>query len=266
MLRSCMTQPSAARPRLDEMRGVLDHFDDFPNSLLFPVTEYDVETGYSHWVRTYDGPNPAIAREEPAVRALLADVAPATALDAACGTGRHAAWLAEAGHKVIGVDATAAMLAVAQEKVPDGDFRLGRLEALPVEDASVDFLTCALALEHIPDLGPAFLEFARVLRPGGRAVVSDMHPAWKATGGVAAFPMPDGSRGVPFVAGYTHQMSDYIRGFLDAGFVMRGCDEPTVVEETLSIFPSFRNYPEATRQAFLGQPFVVVWDLTRAAN
>ena len=263
MIRSCASHPSAARQRVDEIRTILDHFDDIPNSLLFPVTEYDVETGYSHWARTYDGPNPAIEREEPIVRELLADVAPGMALDAACGTGRHAAWLAQLGHKVIGVDTTEAMLAIARGKVEGADFRRGGLEALPVDDASIDVLTCALALEHVPTLEPAFREFARVLRPGGQAIVSDMHPMWKTTGGVARFPTDDGSPGVPFVAGFTHQLSDYIRAFLGAGFVMQGCYEPSVQEETLALFPSSRTYPAATRQAFLGQPLIVIWHLTR---
>jgi ubiquinone/menaquinone biosynthesis C-methylase UbiE len=171
--------------------------------------------------------------------------------------------LSQLGHRVIGVDTTEAMLAVAREKVPAADLRRGVLEALPVDDASVDVLTCALALEHVADVEPVFREFARVMRPGGQAVVSDMHPVWRMTGGVAAFPTEDGSRGIPFVAGFTHQISEYARAFLGAGFTMRACIEPTVQEETLQILPSFSVYPEATRQAFLGLPFVVIWHLAR---
>jgi ubiquinone/menaquinone biosynthesis C-methylase UbiE len=264
MIRSCITQPSVARRRVEEIRNILGHFDKFPHSLELPITEYDVEAGYSRWSRSYDGPNPAIEREEPVVRGLLAETTPGTALDAACGTGRLAAALTELGHKVIGVDATEAMLGIARGKLPDADFRRGSLDAMPVEDASIDVLTCALALEHVRDLGPVFREFARVLRPGGQAILSDMHPVWKTTGGVAGFPTEDGSLGVPFVAGFTHQLSEYIDAFLVAGFTMNGCIEPRVSEETLSLFPSNRTYPEATREAFLGLPFVVIWHLTRS--
>jgi ubiquinone/menaquinone biosynthesis C-methylase UbiE len=68
------------------------------------------------------------------------------------------------------------MLAKARAKLPQGDFREGDLAALSVETASVDAVVCALALVHLRDLGPAMAEVARVLRPGGRVIVSDVHP------------------------------------------------------------------------------------------
>ncbi len=263
MIRACIAEPTIARRRVAEIRDILDHFDEMPHRLELPVTEHDVETGYSRWAPNYDGPNPAIEREEPAMRSLLSALTPGTALDAACGTGRHAFTLAELGHNVIGVDATEAMLAIARGKVPTADFRRGTLDALPVEDASVDVVTCALAVEHVRDLDPVFREFARVVRPGGQVILSDMHPVWRTTGGVAGFPTDDGSLGVPFVAGFTHQVSEYIGAFLAAGFTMKACIEPLVDEETLHIFPSNRIYPDATREAFLGLPLVVIWHLTR---
>jgi len=70
---------------------------------------------------------------------------PGTALDAACGTGRHARYLHARGHRVIGVDASPAMLEVAREALPDADLRLGNLTALPLETASVDLAVCSLA-------------------------------------------------------------------------------------------------------------------------
>ena len=104
------------------------------------------------------------------------------------------------------------MLDLARAKVPGADFRIGTLEALPVEDASVDLVTCALALTHVPALRPVVGEFARVLRPGGRAILSDVHPFMAMTGGVAAFPAPDGARGVPYVENIVHQASEYVDG------------------------------------------------------
>ena len=111
MIRSVIAQPSRARARVDEVRAIIDRFDEFPQSLEFPVSAHDVEDGYARWAPSYDGPNPAIEREEPIVRQLLAGIPPGRALDAACGTGRHAAILAKLGHSVIGVDTTDAMLA-----------------------------------------------------------------------------------------------------------------------------------------------------------
>lgn len=97
-------------------------------------------------------------------------------LDAACGTGRHAGYLAAAGHEVIGVDASEEMVRRARAKHPRLDFRRGELAALPVADDAVSAAVCALALSHLPELTTAVGELARVLRPGGQLVISNPHP------------------------------------------------------------------------------------------
>lgn len=68
---------------------------------------------------------------------------------------------------VTGVDPSVGMRANA--RVPEGVTLLeGRAEAIPLPDASVDFLSMGYALRHISDLTAAFSEFHRVLKPGGR--------------------------------------------------------------------------------------------------
>ncbi|HEY5172754.1 MAG TPA: methyltransferase type 11, partial [Acidimicrobiia bacterium] len=95
MIRNCVTTPSAARPRVAEIRDIVATFDELPYSLTIPLTEHGVEDGYTRWAPRYDGPNPAIACEQPIVDRMIAEAHPGVALDAACGTGRHAAELAE---------------------------------------------------------------------------------------------------------------------------------------------------------------------------
>jgi len=263
LIRTCFTEPERSPARIDEIRTIIERYDEFPYSIEFTVTEHDVVPGYTKWSETYDGPNPAIAAEEPVVHALIDALPTGDALDAACGTGRHAAYLAGRGHQVIGVDATDAMLDVARAKVPEADFRIGAMEALPVGDASVDLVTCALALTHVPDLAPVMREFARVLRPGGHIVLSDIHPIAAATGAIAGFPTADAFTKVPYVVNIVHHVSEYLAAFRAAGLVADDCIEVMGDDDVVAANPGYTTLPEACRHALLGWPYLLVWGLSR---
>ena len=97
-------------------------------------------------------------------------------LDVAVGTGlvaRQAIALTRDAQLVTGLDASAGMLAEAQQQLGIGLIH-GSGEQLPIADASVDFVTVGYALRHFADLRQTFLEFRRVLRPGGRLVILEI--------------------------------------------------------------------------------------------
>lgn len=262
LMRQIVTADDAAvAKRIAEIRRVIDSWEQPPYSLGSDTEELDRATGYAAWSQSYDDEtNPLIDCEQPLVWELLDHIPPGRAVDAACGTGRHATRLAALGHEVVGVDATPEMVAIARSKVPSGSFVLGRLEALPLPDASADLVVCALALTHLPDLAPALLEFGRVVKPGGRVVLSDIHPASVMIIGQAFFPHADGR--LAWVRNHVHWPSAYLAAFRSGGLRVRSCAEPQTEFEHLPRMPN-RVLPEATRAAFLGLPFALIWDLER---
>jgi demethylmenaquinone methyltransferase/2-methoxy-6-polyprenyl-1,4-benzoquinol methylase len=99
-------------------------------------------------------------------------------LDLACGTGvmaAHGQELVGAEGEVIAVDPSLPMLAIAAGRGVRHCVA-AIAERLPLPSASVDVITMGYALRHVADLGVAFAEFARVLRPGGRLLILEMVP------------------------------------------------------------------------------------------
>jgi SAM-dependent methyltransferase len=230
--------------------------------------------GYRMWSATYDGHNTAFDYDEPVVKEIVDAVPAGVAVDAACGTGRFSALLTARGHRVIGVDSSPDMLARARANVPGGDFRCGDLGELPVADASADLVTCGLALTHVPDLRPAFAEFARVLRPGGHLVISDMHPERILRAAIPTLRDSDGRPGR--LPGHRHLVGDYLRAALAAGLELRRCEEP--LPEPAPAAPPATELgpwevwpwslaavvPEAARAADAGIPVEIIWHFQRA--
>jgi SAM-dependent methyltransferase len=209
--------------RIGEIRRLLDSPSLSGDGVT--ATRVDTVSGYRVWSATYDQPgNGLFPIEEPIVHEILGSLPPGVAVDAACGTGRYTEYLAKQGHRVIGVDSSPEMLAHARKRVPDAELRPGDLHRLPVPDDHADIVVCALALTHLPDVGPAITEFARILRPGGHLVITDVHHELVALGSV---PRVRGADGRPeLLPAFRHRASDYLRAALPVGLQVRRCEEP----------------------------------------
>lgn len=263
ILRAWSGDDQAIRSRVEEIVGILPRMGEEPLNADLSMTEASVETGYSAIAENYDNTerNPVIAAEEPVVQSLLQEAPPGRILDAACGTGRHAAFLASRGHEVTGIDRTEAMLERARRRVPEASFLIGNLEKLALDDDSFDVALCALSLTHLEDPAEAIRELGRVVRIGGQVVISDVHPLFSGLGFHAYFRHEEGGRG--FVRNHAHPISSYLSAFQLAGLSVRTCLEPVWDERVVATQRWAEGFGEAARQALLGLPLILVWDLVK---
>jgi len=93
-------------------------------------------------------------------------------LDAGCGGGGACVEAAKLGAKVTGVDASAGLLAVARERLPNAKFEQADLESLPFEDSTFDGAIAVNSVIYTVDMHQAVKELARVTKPKGRVAVT----------------------------------------------------------------------------------------------
>jgi ubiquinone/menaquinone biosynthesis C-methylase UbiE len=115
----------------------------------------------------------------PEIEAFLADRSGDLGLDLGCGNGRHAEVLAEAADRVVGVDASTGLLAEAADRAADRNFEVylvaGDAASIPLREDTVDLGVYVATLHHLRPRERRLAsldELARVLAPGGRALVS----------------------------------------------------------------------------------------------
>lgn len=101
-------------------------------------------------------------------------------LDVACGTGivaRLARQIAGDRARIVGVDASPAMIGLARTAAPAIDWREGDAARLPIaEDQAFDAVTCHQGMQFFTDRSAAVREMRRVLAPGGRAAIGTWRP------------------------------------------------------------------------------------------
>ena len=96
-----------------------------------------------------------------------------TVLDLGCGAGEFTAALTAAGAHVIGAEVAEEAILAAQRRHPDGDFRLVPFDGeLPFDDGSFGLIWASEVIEHVADTHRWLIEVRRVLRPGGRLLIT----------------------------------------------------------------------------------------------
>jgi len=139
-----------------------DHYDDFADS-------YHTENAASLENEYY---------ERPAMIRLAGDVDGRRILDAGCGSGPLSAELRTEGAIMTGFDGSPRMLALARQRLgPDVPLYVADLaEPLPFADEAFDDVVASLVLHYLEDWAGPLGELRRVLKPGGRLILSVNHP------------------------------------------------------------------------------------------
>jgi SAM-dependent methyltransferase len=178
----------------------------------------------------------------PAMIDLAGDVAGRSILDVGCGAGPLAAALRDRGARVTGFDASPAMVALAQQRLgPDTPVLVADLaEPLPFRTGEFDDVVASLVLHYLEDWSGPLAELHRVLKPGGRLLLSVNHPVIRPV----VYPDEDYFAISPYTEDYTfdgqtayltfwhrplHAMTD---AFARAGFRISVISEPPFLPET----------------------------------
>ena len=183
--------------------------------------------------------------ERPAMLAALPPVEDRDVLDAGCGPGFYADWLASHGARVVAVDASRRMADIARGRLGDrvvvhaADMAdLGSLVAA----ASLDLVVSSLAVHYVHDLVALFAEWARIVRPGGNVVFSTHHPFYDLKrvrrGGYTRTEVLEDSWGWLGAVRYYHRpLAALLTPLIAAGFLIERVDEPAPTEALRAVDP-----------------------------
>ena len=135
-----------------------------PEEIRGEVSESQIEK----WNRRYREGHDDLPIPLPFVVDALSEAAPGTALDIACGTGRHAIWLAERGWRVTAIDGSEVAIGQLRERAPQVEAAVADIEAPGfIVEGSFDVVIDTFFLHR-----PLFAQIRRVVKPGGLAVMA----------------------------------------------------------------------------------------------
>ena len=233
-----------------------------------PVRVLSPKIAYQLWAPTYDecSDNAVLYLEEQSVLPLLDEVLirGKLVIDFGCGTGRHIRhFLDKSARQVIGLDFSRHMLSVANGKLDSSEVLLVQsdLMEIPFTDSQFDFGIASLVLSHIKDLMSALREVSRVMKPGSRLLIADLHWTFERRGWKRTFVAKHLKAVRIAVEHVTHELGEYHEVFEQCGLKVEEFFEPVLGS---SLFPLFaRANMIKTFEQYENQPLLVVFQLLK---
>lgn len=215
----------------------------------------DVATGYDGWSMTYED-----SVLDAMDLALLDGLTTPDwsminrAADLGCGTGRTGTWLREQGVPYVdGVDLSAGMLALAEERGAHDTLTQGDVRATGLPGGSYDLVIASLIDEHLPALDPFYTEASRLAKPGGHCVLVAYHPQFIMVSGMPTH-FTDAMGEEVAITTHVHLISDHVRAALGAGWHLERLEEAVVDDAWVAAKPKwerFRGHPVSAAFAWV---------------
>lgn len=173
--------------------AVLQKLHQYFSRYFFRLKDEEPEVAYDLWAESYDSQpdNLMLALDEEIFSGLLNNINLKNKIiaDVGCGTGRHWKKLFDnEPQKIIGFDVSVGMLKILKQKFSKAEtHRLVKNELRELKNESCDFIISTLTIAHIENAEHAISEWNRVLKPGGKMIITDYHPLALSKGGKRTF-------------------------------------------------------------------------------
>ncbi|GJQ20948.1 MAG: biotin synthase [Bacteroidia bacterium] len=229
----------------------------------------DPKEAYDLWAETYDAAdgNVLLHTEERIIRPLLDSLhlADAEILDAGCGTGRYMLQLLEkCPRRLVGFDSSLRMLDIAQGKFASNS-SLSLVNAsfakLPFPSGRFDLILSTLAVDHVPGLAGIMRELTRVLKSGGRIILSCFHPFGALAGWKRTFSVHFRTYAVRYIP---YSVADYLNAFSSAGLTVVRVEEPVIDERVKHLYTAMGK--EDFYERSKGHPLSLIFVLQKAIS
>jgi ubiquinone/menaquinone biosynthesis C-methylase UbiE len=199
------------------------------------------QSAYDEWAEHYDDEDPSTLLDQPFLLSMIQPFEGSRILDLGCGTGRYLG-LVGRGSYAVGVDLSRGMLARARRQTSGtvgATWVQASVECLPFRASTFDRVVSGLVLDHVRDLRQFFHGIAGTLKPGGRAIITAVHPDMqRRTGPTVRFT----AAGHEYhTQGTIHEIQDILTAIERAGLSVEQLQEPRVDEQLIARREAWRD-------------------------